>query len=161
MEASDFATPLLHAGCSQRLCDALAAYFAAVNAPPSPSKLVGVLATFETGAVVVNNSNLPISPRAFYDSPSSPVLSTGFRAEPDYGTLVCTADGRATSRRAVILHGHSWSQAGAISKIAALTNRGSGEGDIISHLIDVAAFAAEIGLHVDHKEDLPQQSHAL
>ncbi len=56
-----------------------------------------MLATFEEGAEVVNNSAPPISPGAFYDSPSSPVLTEGFRAEPDYETLVCSADGRTAA----------------------------------------------------------------
>ena len=94
----DFAARLAEHGCGSPAREALAAYFAAVNAPPGPTKLEGVLAAFEAeGSTVVNNSAAPVSPRAFYDSPSSPVLSEGFRAEPDFASLVCSADGRTVA----------------------------------------------------------------
>jgi len=94
----DFAARLAEHGCGSPAREALAAYFAAVNAPPGPAKLEGVLAAFEAeGSTVVNNSAAPVSPRAFYDSPSSPVLSEGFRAEPDFASLACSADGRTVA----------------------------------------------------------------
>jgi hypothetical protein len=84
--------------CPGPMRGALGRYFAAVNQPAGPDKLAGVLATFEAaGGEVVNNGGAPVAPRDFYGAAASPVLSVGFRAEPDYGTLVCSDDGRTAA----------------------------------------------------------------
>ena len=36
----------------------------------------------------------------------------------------------------------------------ALTDRGTREGEVVAHLVHVAALAAEVDLHVDHEEHL-------
>ena len=37
---------------------------------------------------------------------------------------------------------------------AALTDRGTREGEVVTHLVHVAALTAEVDLHVDHEEHL-------
>jgi len=85
------------ASCRSPVREALERYFTAVNSPAEDGKLARVLDAFEADGEVVLNCGEPAAPASFYTSRACAVLSAGFRAEPNWGTLACCDDGRTAA----------------------------------------------------------------
>eukprot|EP00746_Dinoflagellata_sp_MGD_P167541 gnl/MRDRNA2_/MRDRNA2_98253_c0_seq1.p1 gnl/MRDRNA2_/MRDRNA2_98253_c0~~gnl/MRDRNA2_/MRDRNA2_98253_c0_seq1.p1 ORF type:complete len:382 (-),score=73.77 gnl/MRDRNA2_/MRDRNA2_98253_c0_seq1:59-1174(-) len=120
--------------CRSPVKEALQRYFVAVNQPAGDGKLAGIIDCFEKEAEVIIACGTPLAPGKFYDSSKSPVLSKGFRAEPDWSTLVCGEDGRTAVIAIKLVPGGNeerayivadWFTTGATGRLSRLLIHGS------------------------------------
>lgn len=120
--------------CRSPMREALTRYFVAVNESAASEKLKHVIDCFESQAAeVIFNGGDARSPEAFYNSKTSPVLTPGFRAEPDFSSLICSDDGKMAAISIRLVPGGcekdamvvgDWFTVGATGRIARLLVHG-------------------------------------